>query len=111
MGGSSVVIDFEDTLVNTAKNTLAGYESLLEAKNIILSRSERKYPIPMIRVRNLHGNDNFIKIGNSDVCGAIVDIAVMTYHFGQGLLKMARTPVCISQKLKSLSKAFGGMMF
>ena len=99
-GGSSVVIDFEDTLVNTAANTLAGYESLVEAKNSFLSNPDKKYPMPMVRIRNLHGNDNFIKIGNSDVCGAIVDIAVMTYHFGQGLFEKGTNPCIYIPKIE-----------
>jgi malate synthase len=103
----AAMLDFEDSMKPTWENVMTGVENVREAAAGTLTftkpasngRPEKHYsldpddmPLLMVRIRGLHLDESNLRVDDTPVSGALLDLALVAYHSARTLMEQGKTP-------------------
>jgi malate synthase len=95
------LFDFEDSLMPAWPNLLRGQELFAAAA----AAPRAGAPLPMLRCRGLHLDECNLWVAGAPLAGALLDLAVATFHGARPLLQQGRTCACYLPKIEHYREA------
>jgi len=103
----AAMLDFEDSMKPTWDNVMQGVENVREAAAGTLTYTksgrdgepDKEYslapddmPLLMVRIRGLHLDESNLRVDNTPISGALLDLAMVAYHSARTLMEQGKTP-------------------
>ena len=116
----AAMLDFEDSMKPTWPNVLQGIENVKEAAAGTLTYTKagrngepaKEYsldpddmPLLMVRIRGLHLNESNLRVDDTPVSGALLDLAMVAYHSARTLIEQDKTPTYYVPKVEHYREA------
>ena len=103
----AAMLDFEDSMKPTWPNVMQGVENVKDAAAGTLTftkpgrdgEPDKEYaldpddmPLLMVRIRGLHLDESNLRVDDTPVSGALLDLAMVAYHSARTLMEQDKTP-------------------